>query len=223
MRSGFPPLNVAKLLRAAGLPAATPNLDRSSDPDLVRREAMLKFEAADRRRLVLAAAITALSVPLLLRSSSAVDQPAVATVQGEDVAAGLRSGAVATSLTPTASTDIAFLTGPSTTLEPAPILIGVPAARTATEMDGRVGFQSVPLSWKGLPRPCIANTVGPGLAIPVGTSVTLVNISNNHTTTCIVAVHRPIPAGQVMQLSEPIYNELGDQLDAPLPVHISWK
>ena len=171
----------------------------------------------------MAAAVTALAIPFLLRSGSSGDQPAVASVQGGDVAAGLRAEGANQEQTTTTS-DIGFLSGPSTTLEAAPILIGVPAAKSATEFEGKVGFRSVPLTWKDLPRPCIASNVGNGLAIPVGSSVTLVNTNNNHTTTCIVAVHRTdVPANLDLQLTESIYNELGDQLDAPLTVRISWK
>jgi hypothetical protein len=172
--------------------------------------------------MVLAAAVTALAIPFLLRSGSTGEQTAVATVQGGDVAAGLRAGPAESSV-PSTAPEIAFLNGPATTLEPAPILIGVPAPKTATEIDGKVGFQIVPPLWRELPRPCIAGKTGIGSLLPVGGNITLVNLSNQHTTTCIVAVHRDIPPDQVLQLTEAIFNELGDQIDAPLTVHISWK
>jgi hypothetical protein len=218
--SDFDPLIVRKSLRAAELAAATPGIG-PSDPEALRREAQLRLEAVDWRRIVVAAVVTAVAVPFLLRSGQTAESTAVATVQGGDVAAGLRGGSAES--TPTTSTDIAFLNGPATTLEPAPILIGVPAPKSATEIDGKVGFQIVPPLWRELPRPCIAGKVGIGSLLPVGGNITLINPSNNHTTTCIVAVHRDIPADQVLQLTESIFNELGDQIDAPLTVHISWK
>jgi hypothetical protein len=181
----------------------------------------LRLEAVDWRRIVVAAAVTAVAVPFLLRSGNTGESTAVATVQGGDVAAGLRAGPAEDS-TPTTSTDIAFLNGPATTLEAAPILIGVPAPKSATEIDGKVGFQVVPPLWRELPRPCIAAKTGIGSVLPVGGTVTLVNLSNNHSTTCVVAVHRDIPPDQVLQLTESIFNELGDQIDAPLTVRISW-
>jgi hypothetical protein len=173
--------------------------------------------------MVLAAALTAVAIPFLLRSGSTGEQTAVATVQGGDVAAGLRSGATESSVAESTSPDIAYLNGPATTLEAAPILIGVPAAKSLTEFDGKVGFQVIPPRWLGLPRPCVAATVGPGLAIPVGATVTLINLNNNHTTTCVVAVHKDIPPDQALQLGETIFNELGDQIDSPLTVRLSWK
>jgi hypothetical protein len=182
----------------------------------------LRLEAVDWRRIVVVAAVTAVAVPFLLRSGPTGDQPAVATVQGGDVAAGLRSGPAESSV-PSTAPDIGFLNGPATTLEAAPILIGVPAPKSATEIDGKVGFIVVPPVWRELPRPCIAAKTGIGAVLPVGGSVTLVNLSNNHTTTCIVAVHRDIPPDQVLALTESIFNELGDQIDAPLTVRISWK
>ncbi len=172
--------------------------------------------------MVLAAAVTALAIPFLIRSGSTGPQTAVATVQGGDVAAGLRSEPSQSSV-PSTTPDIAFLNGPATTLEAAPILIGVPAPKSATEIEGKVGFQVVPPLWRELPRPCIAGKTGAGAVLPVGGNITLVNLSNNHTTTCIVAVHRDIPPDQVLQLTESIFNELGDQIDAPLTVRISWK
>ena len=170
----------------------------------------------------MAAAVTAVAVPFLLRSAPSGGQTAVATVQGGDVEAGLRSGPAERSV-PSTSPDIAFLNGPATTLEAPPILIGVPAPKSATEIDGKVGFLVVPPVWRELPRPCIAAKTGIGAVLPVGGSITLVNLSNNHTTTCIVAVHRDIPPDQVLALTESIFNELGDQIDAPLTVRISWK
>jgi hypothetical protein len=173
--------------------------------------------------MVLAAVVTSLAIPFLLRSGPTGDQPAVATVQGGDVAAGLRSGTTESSVAQSTSPDIAYLNGPATTLEAAPILIGVPAAKSPTEFDGLVGFQILPPLYRGLPRPCIAAKVGLGAAIPVGVTLTLVNLNNNHKTTCVVAVHRDIPSDQVLQLDESIFNELGDQIDAPLTVRLSWK
>jgi hypothetical protein len=168
-----------------------------------------------------AAVVTAVAVPFLLRSGTSGDQPAVATVQGGDVAAGLRSGPTESSV-PATAPDIGFLNGPATTLEPTPILIGVPAPKSATEADGKVGFRVFPAKWRELPRPCIAAKTGIGSVLPVGGTVKLVNLSNNHTTTCIVAVHQDIPPDQVLQLTESIFNELGDQIEAPLTVRISW-
>jgi hypothetical protein len=173
--------------------------------------------------MVLAAALTAVAIPFLLRSGSTGEQTAVATVQGGDVAAGLRSGATESSIAQSTSPDIAYLNGPATTLEAAPILIGVPAAKSLTEFDGKVGFAVVPPAWRGLPRPCIAAKEGPGAAIPVGVILTLVNLNNSHTTTCVVATHKEMPADQVLQLTETIFNELGDQIDSPLTVRLSWK
>jgi hypothetical protein len=221
LRSDFDPLIVRKSLRAAELAAATPGIG-PTDPEALRREAQLKLEASDWGRIVVAAAVTAFALPFLLRSGPSGDQPAVATVQGGDVAAGLRSGS-AESTVPSTAPDIAFLNGPATTLEAAPILIGVPAPKSATEIEGKVGFQVVPPLWRELPRPCIAGKTGVGAVLPIGGLITLVNLSNNHTTTCVVAVHRDIPPDQVLQLTESIFNELGDQIDAPLTVRISWK
>jgi hypothetical protein len=173
--------------------------------------------------MLVAAVVTVLALPFLLSHSRGNNDPAVATADGSDLAAGLRQGNSTSSSAASSSPDIGFLNGPETTLEPAPILVGVPPAKPTNQMDAKVGYRTVPPLWRSLPRPCIANTIVPGSAIPVGTALTIVNLSNSHTTTCIVATHLTLPADQPLQLTESVFSELGDQIDAPLSVRISWK
>ena len=174
--------------------------------------------------MLVAAVVTAMALPFLLsHAQSGGNDPAVATVDGNGVAAGLRNGNSTSSVEASTSPDFGYLNGPETTLEPAPILVGVPPAKSANEMDARIGYRVVPPLWRSLPRPCIANSIVPGASIPVGTTLTIVNLANSHTTTCVVATHLPLPAEQPLQLTEAVYAELGDQIDAPLSVRISWK
>jgi hypothetical protein len=174
--------------------------------------------------MLVAAVVTAVSLPFLVWSGRTANPSAVATVDGGDVTAGLRGNGSSSSVDKSSSPDIGYLNGPETTLEAAPILIGVPAAKPLNEIDGKVGYREVPPAWRNNPRPCIANKlVPPGSQLPDGTRLTITNLSNSHTTTCNVVVHYPMPADQILQLTESVFNELGDQIDSPLSVRISWK
>ena len=58
---------------------------------------------------------------------------------------------------------------------------------------------------------------------PEGYELTVVNVDNGQSTTCTNTQGFPVPAGVGMVLDTVIFAEIGDLVDAPLPVRVSWE
>jgi hypothetical protein len=185
----------------------------------------LRFEPSDRRRMLLAIVLTAIAMPFLMNSRSA--RPAATPGLGTDLGAQLgtntlNSDAPATTVATTTTTEPAessvppFLAGPKTVAPQAPVIVAVPAP-AKNELQGVAVYRTFPATWKNLPRPCVVDAGPPG-----GTTVTVTNLNNAHTVKCVVATHVILPAGHVIALSDAIFDELGDVIDSPIPVKISW-
>lgn len=58
---------------------------------------------------------------------------------------------------------------------------------------------------------------------PEGFELTVVNVDNGQSTTCTNTQGFPVPAGVGMVLDTVIFAEIGDLVDAPLPVRVSWE
>jgi hypothetical protein len=52
--------------------------------------------------------------------------------------------------------------------------------------------------------------------------LTVTNLDNGHVTTCTVALKKSLPGGQLIVLDTPIFQELGDLIEAPVPVRVTW-
>jgi hypothetical protein len=186
----------------------------------------LRFEPTDRRRIVLLAIVTAACTPLLLNGSKSATPASAPTPGGVNLATEIQSGEPASTVTdaststaPTTSTtlQLPFLVGPSTTQPAAPVLIGVPAAAPGNVYQGLALYRTFPVNWQNLPRPCLVDDVAPS-----GTTITITNLNNARTTTCIVATKAALPEGHVVALSEKVFSEIADVTESPVPVRISF-
>jgi hypothetical protein len=187
---------------------------------------LLRFEPTDRRRIVLLAIVTAACTPLILNGSRGAVPASAPTPGGVDLATEIRSGEptatvtdASTSSAPTTSTTLQypFLVGPSTTQEPPPVLIGVPAPAPGNVYQGLALYRTFPASWQSLPRPCLVDKVAPS-----GTTITITNLNNAKSTTCIVATQAALPEGHVVAVSEKVFAEIADITESPVPVRISF-
>lgn len=183
----------------------------------------MRFEPSDRRRVILAAVATAVALPFVLPNRA--NTPASAPVLGgQDLGAELRPADPADPAASTSSIEslppstIPFIVGPSTSAEPAPILIGVPAPAGANERTGFAGYRSFPPSYQALPRPCWV----PPQSARAGTTVTITNLNNARSTTCVVALIAQLPDGHVVGVGEAVFSEIADLIDSPIPVKIIW-
>ena len=175
---------------------------------------------------MLLAIITAACTPLLLNASKGATPASAPTPGGVNLATEIRSGdpasTVAAEPTSTASTSSTslqypFLVGPSTTQPAAPVLIGVPAPAPGNVYQGLALYRTFPVNWQNLPRPCLVDKVAPS-----GTTITITNLNNAKTTTCIVATQAALPEGHVVALSEKVFAEIADITESPVPVRISF-
>ena len=184
----------------------------------------MKYEPTDVRRIIVAAVVTVLALPFLARNGDK-QQAATAATPGADLSALRPSTTAGSSATdprsdsgPTTTAGIGYLSGPSSTLPPTPILIGVPEAKPANVLDGNAGYRVFPLPWKNLPTPCVGRTGG----LPAGTKVKVTNLNNSRTTQCVVATQFDLPPGQVIALADSVFQDIADLIEAPIPVRVSW-
>jgi hypothetical protein len=201
----------------------------------------LRFEHGDRVRLVVASCLTAAALPVLLREGKEqhVNQPTVAAVApgGQALASPLDSTASApatiapgkapaapssapTTVAPTSSTDDAasFLVGSPTT--PAPgtsITIAVPAPDSPTTRTGTASYRRWPAGSAKAPNPCAT------WFLNVGTTVTVTNLDNGHAVTCTIVERTGTDKAQAIVLDTPLFTQLADVVQAPIPVRMTWK
>jgi hypothetical protein len=176
--------------------------------------------------MLIAIVLTAVAIPFLMSGRNGT--PAAAPgFGGPDLAESLNTTADSTAPPSTkaaastsstvnpADSTIPFLAGPSTTGSPPPVLIAVPAVPTK-ELQGFAIFRTFPASWSNLPRLCVTAVV------PGGTTVTVTNLNNARTTTCIAATKVTLPPDHVIAMTDAIFGEIADVIDSPIPVTISW-
>lgn len=180
----------------------------------------MNIESSDLRRIIAATVVTLLALPFLFRNGSE-QAPATAAAPGADLSVLRPSSSSAgspASTGPTTTATIGFLSGPSSTAAPAPILIGVPEAKPANTLEGVAAYRVFPLPWKNLPTPCVTRVGG----LPGGTRVTVMNLNNSRTTKCIVATQFDLPPGQIIALADSVFQDIADLIESPIPARISW-
>ena len=188
----------------------------------------LRFEHGDRARLIVASCLTVVALPFLLREGR--DQrndrpPTVAAVApGAEALATPSGDAVAD--TPAAATPAAssttepgpsFLSGPIATVVARTITVVVPTTSSATSETGRASYRRWPAGATTINAPCAA------WFLPVGTHVTVTNLDNGHAVTCVIADRTGVPDGQLVVLDTPVFEQLADLVESPIPVTISWR
>jgi hypothetical protein len=148
-------------------------------------------------------------------NTTALNDAALNDAAGSTVASSAKAAVSSSSTVSPADSTIPFLAGPSTTAQAPPVLIAVPAVSTK-ELQGLAIFRTFPASWANLPRLCVTAT------IPGGTTVTITNLNNARTTTCIAATKVTLPPDHVIAMTDAIFGEIADVIDSPIPVKISW-
>lgn len=152
---------------------------------------------AERRRLVVAIALTVLFVPLALFSGGGSDsnQPAASSVPSQDEPAAP-----------------AFLPVQGSSVVPDIITVNVPAPPEDVIAKGNASFIRWPETY-GL-RPCATP-----LAL-IGAKIEVRNLNNGRTTKCENVSIQSLAAGISIVIHTDIFLEIADLVDAPLPVDI---
>lgn len=178
---------------------------------------------AQRRRVAVAAAITAIAVPAVLlldRGGSDDPAPVVGTVVGSVVADGdpgvaavddpAREQAQATD--PMGTSSAAFLDGTVPTQVDDPATIAIPRLPDAVEGDATFS-RSI-----NNPQSCQVNPI---VGAPFGAAVTVTNLDNSRSVQCINNVGGAEPDASIV-LHADAFLQIGDLTDAPVPVQLTW-
>lgn len=164
----------------------------------------------------MATAVTVLALPFLLQTGKAA--PGVAAV-----APGTGSGNLTDALPaadepePTLPDDAAILTrrsDRSTTSQEIVIAVPTSPPEGSKFAKGRAGYQTWQLTANG--RPCLFT------GAPVNTVVTVTNLDNGKSTTCLVAGNQPPGSGLVILLDSTVFQDIADLVEAPVPVRVAW-
>jgi hypothetical protein len=189
----------------------------------------LRFEHGDRVRLIVASCLTVVALPFLLREGDEQRNdrpPTVAAVAPGAEALATPTGSGQAADTPTASTPVApptteagpsFLSGPTIPSVARTITVAVPTTSSATSETGRASYRRWPAGSTTISAPCAA------WFLPVGTDVTVTNLDNGHAVTCVIADRTGVPDDQLVVLDTPVFEQLADLVEAPIPVTISWR
>jgi hypothetical protein len=167
------------------------------------------------------------ALPFLLREGKEQRSdrpPTVAAVAPGAEALASPTGDEQRAATPAASADATttvagpgFLSGPTFPTVARTITVVVPTTNSATSETGRATFRR----WAG----GSTTTAAPCAVwfLPVGTTVTVTNLDNGHQVKCVIAARTGVPDGQLIVLDTPVFEQLADLIEAPIPVTISWR
>jgi len=176
----------------------------------------LNLDVTDRRRLAIAAAFTLVALPAIWlftrgegSSASTIGAAGIAQPQG-----GNGAGA------PTAGTSDVFgsnspifIDGPTTPPKPAVIQIVVPAEVKGRFKEGGATYKAVV---GNQPDSCDAPNA------PFGATLTVTNRDNGFAVQCINLAPTGLPPGIEVVLTTQQFIAIGQLVDAPVPVRITW-
>jgi hypothetical protein len=163
---------------------------------------MLSF--AERRRLVLAIAITLIAVVAAMASGGNAD------TANETTATVLPT----TTIDDTAPANPAFLPATESSSAPQIITVNVPAPPTGTVITGDASYIRWPQTM-GL-KPC---------ATPhalIGAVITVTNLNNGRQVKCNNVSIEALRDGSVILIHTDVFLDLADLVDAPIPVEINF-
>jgi hypothetical protein len=175
-----------------------------------------------------ASCLTVAALPFLLREGKEQRDerpPTVAAVAPGVEALASPTGDAAHTDTPAATTPVvappttevgpSFLSGPTIATVARTITVAVPTTSAATTETGQASFRRWPTG--SVSAPCAA------WFLRIGTTVSVTNLDNGHMVECVIADRTGVPDDQLIILDTPVFEQLADLVDAPIPVSISWR
>ena len=190
---------------------------------------------SDRRRFLLASAMTLLALPALWWANKQADSgaPNVATVGVEVASDGAGdadaaiapidvTGAVASTTIPVVSTTPTVPVTPPAT-DPAPVFLEGPSANGATAAPP-IGVPAAPTVATITTQATYRSTISPAdtclvADVETGTRITVTNLDNGHSVTCIAT--RVYSVGEALVMHTNTFAQIADLTDAPVPVDIT--
>lgn len=173
------------------------------------------MDVHDRRRLVLAAALTVVAMPALFlidrNDSSGSTAPAVAAAGVPTPGADAASDVAENTYEP--ETPV-FLDDSVPLQAPAVIDIVIPAAAGDRQKTATASFQRY-IDPKVV-RPCTTTLA------PTGVLLVITNLNNGQVTTCTNTMTTAPPPGVDMTIDTDVFVAIADLTDAPIPVQLNW-
>ncbi len=184
---------------------------------LIIRGDDLNLDVTDRRRLAFAAAFTIIALPAIWlftrgEATTGSGAPTIAAA-GIDAAAGTNGAPVVTDQGSMGPNSPIFIDGPTTPPKPAVIQIVVPAAVKGDYTEGGASYKS---GTTAAPDTCSAPDA------PFGAALTVTNRDNGRSITCVNRAPIGLTVGLAIQLNPAQFSQLGQLVDAPIPVRITW-
>lgn len=166
----------------------------------------------DRRRVVVASLFTLAALPALWvfnRESAVTSGSPSVGAAGVDIGGGANTAPSTTAYEPQPPL---FVGGDEQPARPGVVDVAVPPTAGANETIATASFRR----YSAGSRQCTT------LLAPDGATLTVVNIDNGQSTTCINTLGMAMPAGADIVLHTDVFGEIGDLADAPVPVRVSW-
>jgi hypothetical protein len=172
------------------------------------------MNSTERRRVAVATIVTLVALPALWvlgrHSATTTGAPNVGAA-GVEIGAG--SHATRPPTTAYRPQPPVFVGGDSTPRVPGVIEVAVPPKPSPNQFTGKASFFRYNLA---AGHPCTTRKV------PDGTPLTVTNLDNGQSTSCINTLGIAVPSGADIVLDTPLMAEISDLTDAPVPVRVSW-
>ena len=180
---------------------------------------MLNLEVTDRRRLVVAAALTIVALPaiwLFARSepSNGTAAPNVAAAAGVPTPGVGAASTAGSDVNPFGSDGPIFVDGPTTPPKPVLVPIVVPASDPGKSVVGTATYKT-----PDDPETTTCSATNP---VPYNATLRVTNLDNGRWITCVNRKPRVLPQGLTIELPTKLFAQIAQLIDAPAPVRITW-
>jgi len=175
---------------------------------------VLNLDLADRRRLLLAAAVTIIALPTIwfFTRSEPSGRAAASTLAVAGSTDGSSTNDSGDAVFDTA--DPIFVDGPTTPPKPAVVQIVVPAQVEEGHVDGGATYKR---TIGDQPDSCAAPHA------PFNRKLTVTNRDNGRSITCVNRAAASLGKGLEVMLTTDAFGQIAQLIDAPVPVRISWQ
>lgn len=178
----------------------------------------MTLNTADRRRIALATVVSLVALPTLWFMQQDDPTPGAPGVAAAGVEGGLAApvdGSADPDPTVLQPADPAYLGSPVTVPAATEVLtINVPSADVTGVVPGRAHYRR--FTDTNAARPCASPVA------PLNVLLTVRNVDNGRSTTCVNVSIAPLDPGIVVVVHTDVFLEIADLVDAPLPVELSW-
>ncbi len=189
----------------------------------------LRVNPVDRKRLLVASALTLVALPLLLSENRKNERdPSLAIVSPDaGLASQLQTGATSPATTPVEPTPTAATVAPSLPEIRSAADITAPPAQPSTQEGTQLPTPAIPVmqgdaTWDrwipaevGTSSPCATPLAA------LGQQVTVTNLDNGRSVTCVVVDQGPLQLHVIVKIDAALFQSLADLGESPIPVRLT--